>query len=593
MLQKLLLFILIISLCPFARAQSLETKKLEKPEEKLAKLRTQAVAYLSEAMAEANNLRSLENRISFTSELAGLMWYSDEKEAKSMFNGVINDFRELLMQYDTQMNAVGMGPNDGDYNSGFLGDLSDKSRLTRKFSTAMAVRQQIALSLAEHDVETAFNFYYDTKSLVTNPEFRKTYSNRDPWFETKLVMMAVEGKSPKAVQFAARSLEHGFNSQHVELLKKIAEKNPDQAADFGAAILSKIKSDKIDSDDFYAANSLLSFGDENLTASRTTGKKSVYSQADLREMADVFAQSLLNARSNAGFEGVGFLGAIEKYAPGRAAQLRARMGRRTANTNTNAAYYGMSNSLKTTVTSANSIYDEEETLAPTNSNSSNDAARAQREEAEAKSMQDVMSLSGKELPKEEREKIIAQARKLIADTPSREKKIAGLSVLAGQVAAAGDKELAAAIMKDAASFVSTNPKNYQDFLFNWMLVGGYAGADPEKAFPLLEDTISRANDTIGAFVKVAEFMDITGEMVDDGEVQVGAFGGSMIRGVTGELGLADNTIKLLAQADFEKTCVLANRFDRAEVRMLAKMMVLRAVLNEKKPEATLEVDELN
>lgn len=97
MFQKLLLFMLILSLCPIAKAQAADVGKGESLDEKAAKIRTQAVAFLRETMAEANNLRSLENRISFTSELAGLMWYTDEREARAMFTGVINDFRQLMM----------------------------------------------------------------------------------------------------------------------------------------------------------------------------------------------------------------------------------------------------------------------------------------------------------------------------------------------------------------------------------------------------------------------------------------------------------------------------------------------------------------
>jgi hypothetical protein len=77
-------------------------------------------------------------------------------------------------------------------------------------------------------------------------------------------------------------------------------------------------------------------------------------------------------------------------------------------------------------------------------------------------------------------------------------------------------------------------------------------------------------------------------MIDEGEVQVGAFGGQMIRGLTSELGMADNTLRTLARADFKKTRALSNRFDRTEVRILAKMMILRAVLGEgEKPKAEM------
>ena len=147
------------------------------------------------------------------------------------------------------------------------------------------------------------------------------------------------------------------------------------------------------------------------------------------------------------------------------------------------------------------------------------------------------------------------------------------------MAKAGDKELAAEIMNDADRMVNPQPKNYQDFMLSWMLAAGYAETNTDKAFPLLESTILRANDTILAAVKVAEFIDTADELVVDGEVQVGSFGGEMIRGMTGELGIASGTIKSLCRADFAKTRNLTNTFDRTEVRVLAKMMVLRAVLD--------------
>ena len=55
----------------------------------------------------------------------------------------------------------------------------------------------------------------------------------------------------------------------------------------------------------------------------------------------------------------------------------------------------------------------------------------------------------------------------------------------------------------------------------------------------------------------------------------------MISGLTRELGSADGTLLLLARADFDKTKSLAYKFDRPEIRILAKMLVLRAVLGDK------------
>jgi hypothetical protein len=143
-------------------------------------------------------------------------------------------------------------------------------------------------------------------------------------------------------------------------------------------------------------------------------------------------------------------------------------------------------------------------------------------------------------------------------------------------------------MRDAERLVNPEPKNYQDFMLSWMLASGYAEANPDKAFPILENTFLRANETISAFIKVAEFVDVNAEMIDEGEFQVGMFGGEMIRGMTRELGMAAGPLKTLARADFTKTRNLTNVFDRTETRVLAKMLILRAVLDKREIKRTDE-----
>ncbi len=116
----------------------------------------------------------------------------------------------------------------------------------------------------------------------------------------------------------------------------------------------------------------------------------------------------------------------------------------------------------------------------------------------------------------------------------------------------------------------------------WMLAGGYAQIDANKAFPVLEDAIFRLNDTISAFIKVGEFIDVGGDIIEDGEVQVGGFGGAMKTDLLRSLGGADETVRSLSKADFARTKDLTNKFERTEVRILAKMIVLRVLFNDKK-----------
>lgn len=565
-------------------AQALTDKK---PTDDPEALKKEAVAFLRETMADVNNLRTLENRISFSAELAGLMWFHDEREARSLYVTAFGNFRELLTQYDHQMNALGE-PGDEQESVGrrtLFGEVGERGQLYRRFQTAMQVRQQIAMSLAEHDAELAFQFYFDSALAVTNAEFRKQLDSRDEYFENQLLAEIAKTNASKAVQFAKKSVEKGLNYQHIDILRKIYAKDPEKGAELAVVMLAKVKTN-LDADQFWVISSFLGAASDSFEASQKEGgKRPMLTQSELRELADTFGQAILDDKSE-NSNGLGYVVAIEKYSPSRAIQIKAKFK----------AASGTRDPNRYTVRGESAPPPPPPPKASSGLGSAlsekQDRERIERENAEKELQDNVGKLANKQLPKEERQKIVAQARKILMSTPGKDKKIVGLSALAATVAKAGDKELAAEIMKEAQALVNPQPKNYQDFLLTWMLAAGFAEAEPEKAFPLLEDTIMCANDTLSAFIKVGEFIDVAGEMIDDGEVQVGAFGGQMVRGLTSELGMADATLRTLAKADFKKTRDLTSRFDRSEVRILAKMMILRAVLGEgkiKKAEAEVSV----
>lgn len=582
-MSKKLLPALILLLVQTFYFQTIE--KIETPGEAKAKLQKEAIEFLRETQGDVSAMRSLENRISFSSELAGLMWFHDEREARGMFGAVMADFRELLVKYDAQLNALGPAEDgdSGEYRRGFLGgDPSERGRLMRKLDIAFMVRQQIALGLAEHDGDLAYSFYVDSLSAISNPEFRKKADANEGMFLSQLVVQMAKSNAAKAAQLATRSLNKGLNYQHLAMLKAIYEKDADKGIEFGSALVSRAKSEKIKSSDLWIISSFIDYGEETLERSRKPGaKRPAFSQQDLRDLAEAMASAILNSNDS---DGMSYMDKIEKYAPGRAIQIRARPARKRsaadAAANAANAAANAANAAANAARYAAESYDDE---APHHRSAAN-ANVSTSQAAEQQMFEDVAKVGKKELPKEERDRIIAQARKLIAATNGREMKITALSALAAQVAAAGDKDLADELLRDAESFVNPSPKNYQDFLLSWMLASGYASAKSDRAFTLLDETIQRANGTIDAFVRVGEFIDVAEEMIVDGEVQLGAFGGSMIRGLSGQLGMADNTIKLLVDQDFAKTKNLTNRFERPEVRVLAKMMVIRAVLDERKPE---------
>jgi len=564
---------LVALFSPALFGQALPAKK---PSDDPEALKKDAVAFLRETMADVNNLRTLENRISFSSEMAGLMWFHDEKEARSLYLNAFGDFKQLLMAYDQQMNMFTWDDGDVGYygRGGLFGEVSEKAKVMRRFQAAIQVRQQMALSLAEHDPELAFQFFGDTLASISNPRLREQVESSDKYFTNRLLTEVARTNPGKAAELAIKTIKDGINYEHIELLRKLYAKDADKGAAFAAAIVSSLKVNKIEDDDFWVVGSFMTMADESFTGSKKEGgKKPLLTDTELRELAELLAQAMLEADPESSY-GLQFLSTIEKYSPSRAVQIRNRF--RTGRSGRLAA----SNAINAAANAVNSAVN-----AVANSNSYSERERREREarELSEKELQaNIEKLADKELPKEERARIAGQARRIVMQTSGLDKKVISLGALAATVAKAGDKELAAEIMREARGLVNPLPRNYQDFLLTWLLAAGYAEAEPERAFPLLEETIMRANETLAAFIKVGEFIDVAGEMIDEGEVQVGSFGGGMVRGLTSELGMADATLRTLAKADFKKTRDLTSRFDRTEVRILAKMMILRAVLGEKK-----------
>lgn len=568
MRQNLLILLLILSFVQISFSQMTETK-IETGLS--AELKKQAVEFLRESASEVGNLRTLENRISFSSEMASLMWFHNEKEARQMMNAVVSDFKQLILQYDTQITALGGAASEKDtFASMFGGDQNEKARLTRKLMKAMSVRQQIAMSIAEHDPQLALDFFAGSLQTLANVQTRKRLEEQDAYFEARLLNEIADKNPAKALEAGRKSMAKNLNYSHIELLKKIYAKDADKGADFAAEIAGKLKNKKDSGEEFYMLGRVLSLGAENLEKAKTDGKKPMFAEQDLRDLAEIYAQTVLRRPATEGYDYLSQINLIEKFAPARAMQIRARFAPK------NAGGTGEGEGKGTGITTGSARIE-----------AMTEAKMAEEKEQE-EMMKSLQNLDGKKLPKEEREKVVGQARKIIASLPNKQAKILALSGLAAQVVKLGDKELAAQIMTDAQSLTNPQPKNYLDFMELWLLSSGLTATDAEKAFPVLEDMIFRLNDTLAAFVKVGEFIDVTGEMIDDGEVQVGTFGGSMIKEVTRGLGQADATLINLARADFARTKNLTNKFDRQEVRILAKMLVLRAVLGDKNKTAAEE-----
>ncbi|MFL6373501.1 MAG: hypothetical protein ACJ73D_02430, partial [Pyrinomonadaceae bacterium] len=238
MIRPLTALALIFSIASSIVAQS---TAIPSAGDKKAETEKAAVELLRETMTEVSQLRTAENRISFMSELASLMWFHDPKEARAMYVSTITDFKELLMQLEAQANAPAI-PDDDPIGPSLFG--AGGSKTERKLRMAAAVRQAIAMSIAEHDADLAFSFFYDTR-LTTGSKVGGTYGESDKYLESQLTKEIAKSDPAKAVEYGKASLKDGVTETHVQLLQAIYAKDAEKGIDFGQAVLDRSKRDPI------------------------------------------------------------------------------------------------------------------------------------------------------------------------------------------------------------------------------------------------------------------------------------------------------------------------------------------------------------
>lgn len=572
-MKRNLFALLIISL--FAAAifaqNATESKTDETSDDELKEA---ARILLRETIVEINGLRTRENRMSFTAEAAALVWLSNEQEGRNMFANAAGELIHVLRELDGQINTMETVPANDTFDA-FL-DPSEKHKVIAKMQRAMQVRQQLSMSIADHDPDLAVQFFYDSGAAITNEEMAKRSESTDAWFEYQLLSRIAQTNAKKAADLLTAAMNKKLNATHLRTVETIYGKDAELGVRLGSIVLGKLKSgDEVETSLLlgyyvFAADT----GDD--------GKPPLYSNSELRELGELLAAAVMKGDEEYSAERVA--DALQASLPGRAAQIRAKY---KITTDGKSSGSGTGSGMTYTISNGGAppppmpgrpgIGISEEKTDPTDP------------------MAAMAGLANNDLPKEKRDEAIAKARASIAKMSAPMMKIPALGMLAAQVARSGDQALADEIMRDAEMLTPAEPVTMADYMLKFMVISAYSESNPAKAMDHLDGLLYKANDLIESFVDVGEFIDITGNIVVDGEVMTGGFGGGMVRGLTGEMAVAKGPVTNLARADLARLNGILNRIRRPEIRIVLKMMVLSAILSEpaKKDAAVEEIMQMD
>lgn len=544
------------------------TKKAELSPE----LKQNTLDLLQETLQLAGNFNSIDNRVNYTVKASEMLWADDEKQARISFQSSINDFLNYASETDTEFVKIEAlqtnDPNSTNQNSVLMNEGFSMSKMLGfyvKPSRISRLRTTIISSLSNTDPVWAYNFLIQTQQMFTSKMLADSVTSNDKNIENSLLGQIANKDVDLALELARKKLSQGFTPDLISVLARIYQKDATKGATFGDEIVSKLQGMKADASVASSALSLLRMGSSSLdTITRTkSDKKPMLSSNSLRNLADIVASSDYATSSE------DILSLIEKYSPSSAAKIRQKSGAKNGNetkaysvfAETSGSGRGSSRgSGNGSGSSQGNFFNTISKLTSQNFQKLSDFSKS------------ISTISAKDKTDEEVVKAIEEKHTEVIAMANPDFRFASLLVLAGQSARLEKKDLAEQYLDEARNLLNGSLKNQKDYSDNFSLANAYASVNSDKAFTILENAVFQLNDIISATVKVGEYSG--GGTIDEGELQMSANQYSLRF-----FNVSTETLKKLAEIDFERTKGLTEKFDRLEMRAESKLMIARALLN--------------
>ena len=535
------------------------------------------------------------NRINARIIVADLLWNTDEKTARSIFQNAVADLNAMLGQIPQETDEA-----DDDYYTERYKVITDVKSL----------RTDLLLALAAHDPKLALDsFQFLT---VRNAEGNSIFEE-DQTFELELAAKITTNDPKQAYEIAKKNLETGLGFNLFSTLENLYGKDAELGAKLAQDILSKIKTKDATSAPVYASNMA---SNTNMAVATTTTagvpvintweiqsffetiqklnrravkdkKPLLLSENEVKELVDVMAQRFIKQEYLSSYEVSKIMPELTKYFPAQATAIRRKLGQQESAT--------LNNLVKTQVfqnetedKSADEIIliiekkpaAEREDLyyqaAEKAFNNGNvEEAKKFYGKIKTKREYDYLDKSiDSALPLVLAEKgDLREVRQALAKLKTPEEKIEVLATLAKSVAQNGDKKTAAALVNEARSIYSGKMKNRKNLNAVLSMAQAYAVFEPEQGFGFLETNVSFFNELINAAIMLDEFNDYGS--VENDEVRLDSIRSESYRNLPKGVEL----IKNLSAADFDRTVNLADRFARPEARFYARFRIVEALLN--------------
>ena len=134
-----------------------------------------------------------------------------------------------------------------------------------------------------------------------------------------------------------------------------------------------------------------------------------------------------------------------------------------------------------------------------------------------------------------------------------------------------NQKLAIQLLEEAKQMTSRRATSYDHFNQQLRVARAFSSVDPARSFEVLDPGINQLNELLAAAVVLNGF-EIN--MFRDGEMTMQ--GGS---GLTSTISRFGQELANLARSDFERSEVLAGRFQMTEPRIMTRIQIVQGLLN--------------
>ncbi|HVF88373.1 MAG TPA: hypothetical protein VM866_12330 [Pyrinomonadaceae bacterium] len=539
-----------------------------------------AFALLEEVSSEASSLKLAENRIRVQMTVADLLWPHDEARAREMYKTVQESLAAMIGEVD---------PGDPQvYNT---------TNLVAQF------RNEVLNNLAGRDAKLALEFLRATRQpqiFYHGGDYKQP--DQEAAMELNLAGQIAAQDPKAALRMAEESLGKGVSSGLLNVLSQVQAKDKDAAAKLAGDIVKSLRPEEfgIDHEAINVATNLLQMIRAREAANPNSAQGAqlqnmggvVVDEGVRRELVEkiVTAVNGMAPHRTGNAHGLfmslkGIMPEVEKYAPTRAATLRRRMGdfektippqQRVWQEYQEVMQSGTLDAMLEAAAKAPAeMRDQLYSQAVWKAVGENDYERARQIIANFTNPQQRAQLLRdleRQMPWRAAERgNFEEARQLLSRITSKEERINTLLQIAMMARNNKRDDVARGFLEEAHNLVAGRAENHAQFQALLQIAQAYATLDPARSFGIIEGAVDRLNELLAAAAVVDGFGQ---ESFREGELRPA--GGYIWNELVRQCGQG---LTQLATTDFARASTVAGKFERNEVRAMARLMVAQGVLS--------------